>query len=249
MLLNQTSNNLKVSLHLQAVEGYTNASSPDESESNETVSSCRTQRYADIYHLPYDEIAQLDGFGHTSAQNIRAAVEHSRNTTLKQFIYALGIPLVGLDVASALSSLCHGDVDTLLLMVPDYDFTSVDGIGPKIAKSIHDFWADHSNALQAESLIEELTFENHDTQSDTSLAGLTFVITGTLNHFSNRDELKQLLISKGARVAGSVSKNTTALINNDTESSSGKNQKAKELGVPILSEESLSFLILNLSKD
>lgn len=205
--------------------------------------------YADIYHLPYDEIAQLDGFGDTSAQNIRSAVEHSRNTTLKQFIYALGIPLVGLDVAGALSSLCHGDVDTLLLMVHDYDFTSVDGIGPKIAKSIHDFWADHSNALQAESLIEELTFESHDTQSDTSLAGLTFVITGTLNHFSNRDELKQLLISKGAKVAGSVSKNTTALINNDTESASGKNQKAKELGVPILSEESLSFLILNLPKD
>lgn len=196
--------------------------------------------YADIYHLPYDNVAQLPGFGNASVQNIRDAVEHSRTTTFKQFVYGLGIPLVGLDTASTLATLCHGDIDTFLLLLPDYDFTPVDGIGPKIAQSLHDFWIDQSNVVQVEALINELKFcHPHNNRADQPLNGLTFVITGKLKHFTSRDELKQLLTDKGAKVANSVSKNTTALINNDVDSNSAKNKRAKELGVPIISEEDI----------
>ena len=198
--------------------------------------------YADIFQLPYDEIAQLDGFGGVSAQNIREAVEKSRHTSTKRLLYGLGIPYVGRDVAGALSDYCGGDWAALWSFFIDghSTMTFLDGVGPKIGESIRRFFDDGTNVRQVEELVCELTVEvSPSITGDDSLSGLTFVITGKLTRFKNRDELVGLIQSYGGKVAGSVSKNTTALINNDTESTSGKNKKAKELGVVILSENDL----------
>lgn len=198
--------------------------------------------YADIYHLPYDEIEKLDGFGEISAANIRNAVERSRRTTTDRLFYGLGIPYVGRDVAKAISDYCSGEWSALwpFFVNSDSSLTCVDGVGPKIAKSIRDFFDYKENLRYVLDLAGELTIEvSPGFSGGETLSGKVFVITGKLEHFKNRNELVEVLNRWGAKVAGSVSKNTTALINNDVESESGKNKKARELGIPILSEAEL----------
>ena len=198
--------------------------------------------YADLYHLPYEEIARLEGFGEVSASNIREAVEKSRHTTTKRLLYGLGIPYIGRDVAGVLSDFCGGEWVALWPFFTDgrSDMTFLEGIGPKIGESIRRFFDSETNVRQAERLVEELVVEvSPGFVGSESLSGLTFVVTGKLTQFKNRNELVGLINKWGGKVAGSVSKNTTALINNDAGSSSGKNKKAKELGVVILSEQDL----------
>lgn len=198
--------------------------------------------YADLYRLPYEEIARLEGFGEVSASNIREAVEKSRHTTTKRLLYGLGIPYVGRDVAGVLSDFCGGEWAALWPFFTDgrSSMTFLEGIGPKIGESIRCFFDDEINVRQVEKLAEELVIEvSPGFVGHESLSGLTFVITGKLTQFKNRDELVGLINKWGGKVAGSVSKNTTALINNDVSSTTGKNKKAKELGVVILSEQDL----------
>ena len=195
--------------------------------------------YADIYHLDrYKErICQMEGFGEKSYENMMDSIEKSRNVVISKFIYSLGIPGVGLANAklicryydSNLEAIMSADVDSLV---------EIEGIGGVIAGAIVAYFADENKRKLALDLAAELTLipeVKADTTSD--IAGKTFVITGSVLHFANRNEVKELIESLGGKVAGSVSAKTDYLINNDTASSSSKNKKAKELNIPIISEE------------
>ena len=195
--------------------------------------------YADIYHLDrYKErICQMEGFGEKSYENMMDSIGKSRNVIISKFIYSLGIPGVGLANAklicryydSNLEAIMSADVDSLV---------EIEGIGGVIAGAIVAYFADENKKKLALNLAAELTLipeVKADTSSD--IAGKTFVITGSVLHFANRNEVKELIESLGGKVAGSVSAKTDYLINNDTTSSSSKNKKAKELNIPIISEE------------
>ena len=195
--------------------------------------------YADIYHLDrYKErICQMEGFGEKSYDNMMDSIEKSRNVVISKFIYSLGIPGVGLANAklicryydSNLEAIMSADVDSLV---------EIEGIGGVIAGAIVAYFADENKRKLALDLAAELTLipeVKADTTSD--IAGKTFVITGSVLHFVNRNEVKELIESLGGKVAGSVSAKTDYLINNDTTSGSSKNKKAKELNIPIISEE------------
>ncbi len=195
--------------------------------------------YADLYHLEQyrEQIVEMEGFGEKSYRNLIDSINQSRNTTLPRVIYALGIANIGSANAKMLSkffgydldALMHADVETL---------SSIDGVGEVIAKAYVDYMQDEENIARINSLVKELAIEIPVIEEGSqTMEGLTFVITGSLEHFENRNELKELIESKGGKVAGSVSAKTTCLINNDATSNSSKNKKAKELGVKILTEE------------
>lgn len=195
--------------------------------------------YADLYHLEQyrEQIVEMEGFGEKSYRNLIDSINQSRNTTLPRVIYALGIANIGSANAKMLSkffgydldALMHADVETL---------SSIDGVGEVIAKAYVDYMQDEENIARINLLVKELTIEIPVIEEGSqTMEGLTFVITGSLEHFENRNELKDLIESKGGKVAGSVSAKTTCLINNDATSNSSKNKKAKELGVRILTED------------
>ena len=206
---------------------------------------------SDIYslHLHETEIQHIKGFGKRSVTKLLNAIDESRTVTMVNFIRALGIPLIGKVQCKALSGFCNGDINKFdEYVVSRVDFsTKIEGFGEKRNQSIHDWFRNSDNVLIYNKLRKEVTFiriegtnkieeTNH---GYTNLSGMTFVITGSLNHFNNRDELKNLLESLGAKVSGSVSSKTTALINNDINSTSSKNKKAKDLNIPIWSEDML----------
>ena len=193
----------------------------------------------DLYHMDRFEtkIVEMDGFGQKSFDNLISAVEASRDTNLSRLIYGLGIPGIGVANARMLSRYYDHDCDKIMNATQE-ELASIDGIGNVMAGSIVTFMSDEANRaligdLRAELRFNEVAVDN----SNESISGKTFVITGSLIHFSNRDELKTKIENLGGKVAGSVSNNTTALINNDVTSNSSKNKKAKELSVPIISEE------------
>lgn len=195
--------------------------------------------YADIYHLDrYKErICTMEGFGEKSYDNMIASVEKSRNTQISRFIYALGIPGVGVANAKLICRHFDSSLDDIV-NADESGLVCIDGIGAVIAGDIVKYFADAKKRADALALAAELTLipeEKADMSSD--IAGKTFVITGSVEHFTNRNEVKALIESLGGKVAGSVSSKTDYLINNDTTSNSSKNQKAKELGIPIISEE------------
>lgn len=195
--------------------------------------------YADIYHLDrYKErICTMEGFGEKSYDNMLASVEKSRNTQISRFIYALGIPGVGVANAKLICRHFDSSLDDIV-NADESELVCIDGIGAVIAGDIVKYFADAKKRADALALAAELTLipeEKADMSSD--IAGKTFVITGSVEHFANRNEVKALIESLGGKVAGSVSSKTDYLINNDTASNSSKNQKAKELGIPIISEE------------
>ncbi len=195
--------------------------------------------YADIYKLDTykDEICQMEGFGIKSYENLRDSIEKSRNTSLVRVIYSLGILNVGLSNAKVLCRYFDHELDKI--RCADIDtLSSIEGIGPVIAKSIFDYFADENKMRIVDDLISCLNIEKPETSADAAkLSGKTFVITGSLNRYASRNELKDIIEGMGGKVAGSVSNNTTCLINNDVTSSSSKNKKAKELGVAIISED------------
>ena len=205
------------------------------------------REFADIYKLGRfrEEICAMDGFGVKSFENMTDSIEKSRTTTLVRVIYSLGIPNVGLSNAKVLCR--HFDHDPERIRHADVsELSAIDGIGEVIAKSIADFFADEKNSRVLDDLLECVILEKPAASEDGSkLTGKTFVITGSLNNYSSRNELKDIIENMGGKVAGSVSGNTTCLINNDVTSNSSKNKKAKELGVAIISEDDFIKEYLN----
>lgn len=196
--------------------------------------------FADIYHLRehFDVISQMEGFGEKSVHNMDTSIEASRKVHPVNFIFALCVPLIGTDAAKKIVNTIGFDA-FLQRMEESVGFDDIDGIGVERSNSILKWYTNEHNRMSLEHLLKELEIE--DVQPvDTSeglCTGLTFVITGDVHHFKNRDAFKAYVESQGGKVAGSVSGKTSYLVNNDVESNSSKNRKAKDLGVPILSED------------
>lgn len=194
---------------------------------------------ADLYHLSdYREtIVNMDGFGERSYDKLVTALENSRQTTLAKFIYSLGIPNIGLSNAKMICNALGNDLDHIRHATVE-ELTDIDGVGEVIARSFADYFASPEHNKTVDDLLQEITLETVQTESNAQdLSGLVFVITGSLDHFENRSALKETIENAGGKVTGSVTKNTSYLINNDIASTSSKNKKAKELGVPIITEE------------
>ena len=195
----------------------------------------------DIYHLSdyKTKMSVLEGFGTKSINKLMKSIEDSRNTTFDRFLYSLSIPMVGKTASKAISNECDGMIGKFIqIMLVNHAkyFKRISGIGDSLVKSLDDYFEKHYEEMW--ELSQEFKFSVQNTKkSGTSLSGMSFVITGSLNKIKNRDALKEKIESLGGKVAGSVSSKTTALINNDVESTSSKNKKAKSLGVPILSED------------
>lgn len=194
--------------------------------------------YADIFTLSdyRDKIVEMDGFGQKSYEKLMTGIKKSATTTLPHFIYSLGILNIGLANAKVLSKEFDHNPDKLRHATVD-ELSSIDGIGPVIAKTFVDYFTDEAHNKIVDRLLTHITLEKPETATDLSLEGKVFVITGSVEHFANRNELKAFIESKGGKVTGSVTGKTSYLINNDTTSNSSKNKKAKELGIPILSEK------------
>ena len=195
--------------------------------------------YADIFHLSQhrDSIVLMEGFGEKSYQNLVRSIEAARKTSLPAFLYSLGIPNVGVANAKMICKEFQYDLDSIRNAGLE-DLASIDGIGEVIAKRIVDYFIEESNAIKIDHLLSEIEFEAVIVNANANvLEGITFVITGSLERFENRDSLKEIIENMGGKVTGSVTKKTSYLINNDNLSTSSKNKKAKELGIPIITEE------------
>ncbi len=194
--------------------------------------------FSDIYMLDRfrDEIIEMDGFGEKSYENIINSVDVSRTTSLSRVLYGIGILNVGNATAKLICRHFKNDINEIVKADAE-QFAEIDGVGPVIADTVVAYFADEGNLNSLNKLLKQLTIIEEKNESKQDLAGKTFVITGSLNSFANRDELKKLIEDRGGKVAGSVSSKTSYLINNDVTSSSSKNKKAKSLDVPIISEE------------
>lgn len=195
--------------------------------------------FADLFHLEQyrEEIVEMEGFGEKSYQNLADSIEKSRKTTLPRVIYGLGIANIGLANAKMICREYHDDLERMLQADVE-ELSLIDGIGEVIAGTFHDYWQSEKNRENMKKLLKELEIEQIEVdESALTLKGMVFVVTGSLAHFDSRSALKELIESKGGKVTGSVTGKTTCLINNDSASGSSKNKKAKELEVPIVTEE------------
>lgn len=192
----------------------------------------------DLYKIAQyrDEIVALDGFGQKSYDNMIASIDASRTTSLSRVLYGLGILNIGSATAKLICKHFGDDIEAIL-NAPAEEFVEIDKIGDVIAEGIVNYLHDETNIKNIRALLAELTIEKTIVSEVQDLEGKTFVITGSLNHFENRDALKKVIEDRGGKVSGSVSAKTHYLINNDVLSSSSKNKKAKELGIPIISED------------
>lgn len=195
--------------------------------------------FEDIFTLKdhFTEMVKLDSFGETSVKKLFNAISASKNTTLDRFIYALSIPLVGRSASKTISKYFNGDFDRFYeeCCMNEFDFTVLDDFGDAMNDSINDYI--EKNVAMIGNLSMYMNFEKPQvTSSNDNLSGLTFVITGSLNHFANRDKAKEKIESLGGKVSGSISAKTDCLICNETSNSS-KYKKAKELNIEILTEE------------
>lgn len=201
--------------------------------------------YADMFHLDEhkSEIVEMEGFGEKSYANLMQSIDKAKNTTLPRFIYSLGIPNIG--VANAKLICRHFDYNIEAIRTATIEeLASIEGLGEVIAASVVDYFAGENNKQAVEALLAEVTLiPPEGNAGEQTLAGKTFVVTGSVEHFANRNELKGFIEERGGKVTGSVTKKTDYLINNDTASSSSKNKKAKELAIPILSEEDFLSLV------
>ena len=197
------------------------------------------REFADIYHLTghADIIRQMEGFGEKSCENLLNAIEKSRHAHPVNFIYALCIPMIGIDAGKKMVAAC-GFEGFLERMENRDGFEDVDGIGPEKSNSVMAWYEDEKNKSSLKALLKEVTIEavNLKAQEGGKCEGLTFVITGDVHHYKNRDEFKAYVETAGGKVTGSVTSKTNYLVNNDALSTSSKNRKAKELGIPILTE-------------
>ena len=199
---------------------------------------------SDIFKLDRykDEIVNMEGFGRRSYEKLMAALEEAKHTNVARFLYSLGINGIGSANAKMIAKYFDNDIDKIITAGKD-ELLEIEGIGEVLANSIVDFFKDSKNIENVKSLREVLIFEAEESAGSDSFAGKVFVITGSLEHFTNRNELKELIEKNGGKVSGSVSSKTNFLINNDTASNSSKNKKAKELGVEIISEEDFLKLL------
>lgn len=194
--------------------------------------------FGDIFELERyrEQITEMEGLGEKSFDNLVSSIEKARDTTLPKMIYSLGIPNIGLANAKVICR--HFDYDLERLKNASEDEVSgIDGIGPVIAKNLVRFLENEENQKKLEHLVSHLRLEKPAETLKKSLEGLNFVITGSVEHFPNRNAVKEAIEEQGGKVTGTVTSKTSYLINNDTASSSSKNKKAKALGVPIISEE------------
>ena len=198
------------------------------------------REFADLYHLSehFDEISQMDGFGEKSCTNMNLAIEKSRNVHPVNLIYALCIPMIGIDAGKKIVAEVGFD-GFLKRMEEQDDFEDIDGIGLEKSNSILLWYQKKENRMMLAHLLQEIQVEKVEVKDTSagSCVGQTFVITGDVHQFKNRNEFKAYVEAQGGKVTGSVSKKTTYLVNNDLESASSKNKKAKELGIPIISED------------
>ena len=206
------------------------------------------ERFMDIYDLPqhYNEMINLDGFGKTSVDKLLKSIEASRhNVQLQKFITALSIPGVSEGQSKAICKKYSTWQEFLDARNRPGSYMSIDGIGDVIDSSIRNWFKEEDNLADASNVAAVLQFEDamNEPEGDFPLSGMTFVITGKLNHFDNRNQLVDVIEKAGGKVSGSISAKTTYLINNDTTSTSGKNKKAHELGTKIISEDDLLAMI------
>lgn len=195
--------------------------------------------FADLFHLSdhKDDICAMEGFGPTSYENIIASVEKSRNTNLARVLYAIGVPNIGVSNAKVICREYDFDPDKVINATLE-DLSTIDGVGDVMARAFREYMDNEEKRSALEHVLKEVVLEKVEIDtSNEAVAGKTFVITGSLNNFGNRNDLKNIIENMGGKVAGSVSAKTDYLINNDTMSNSSKNKKAKELNIPIISED------------
>ena len=195
--------------------------------------------FADLYHLDKfrEEIVEMEGFGEKSFNNLMTSIEASRETTLPRVLYALGIANIGVATSKVLCKEFDYNMDALMHATVE-ELSTVEGIGEVIAAAFVEHMRSSQNIARIENLMKELRLQKMPQNTrEQSLAGKSFCITGSLNHYANRDELKAIIEDMGGKVTGSVTSKTECLINNDITSTSGKNKKAKELQIPIVTEE------------
>lgn len=195
--------------------------------------------FADLFHLEKhrEEICEMDGFGEKSYNNLIASVEKARETTLPRLIYGLGIANIGLANAKLICKEIGHDPERVMDLTAE-DLAAIDGIGDVIAGNYVAYFVDAEHRELFEKLLKEVKLpEEQEDVGEQTFAGMNFVITGSVEHFANRNEVKALIESKGGKVTGSVTSKTNYLINNNVESTSSKNKKAKDLGIPIITEE------------
>ncbi|MBM6828123.1 NAD-dependent DNA ligase LigA [Anaerotignum lactatifermentans] len=196
------------------------------------------KQYPDLFRLEQyqDEIQELEGFGEKSYNNLMASVEKAKDVELANFIYALGINHVGLRNAKLLCKAFDNDLEKIKAANTE-ELTAVEGFGEVIAHSVYAYFRDEEHLAFLAEVLPYLRWKEQEAPAEASLSGMTFVVTGDLRHFENRKVLTARIEAMGGKVTGSVTKKTSFLINNDVDSSSSKNKKAKELGIPILDEE------------
>jgi len=198
------------------------------------------REFADLFELSkhFEDISKMEGFGDKSCENMGKAIEKSRDVHPVNFIYALCIPMIGTDAAKKIVNTVGFD-GFLERMEQGIGFEDIDGIGGEKSNSVLKWYENSANQMSLKHLLEVVNIqkvEKTDTENGRCI-GLTFVITGDVHHFKNRDAFKAYVEAEGGKVAGSVSGKTNYLVNNDVESTSSKNKKAKSLGVPIISED------------
>lgn len=199
------------------------------------------REFGDIFELEQykDKIVEMEGFGEKSYANMMASITKARKTTLPRLIYALGIENIGVANAKMICRVYHYDLDKIR-NVSAKELQEIDGIGEVIARTFTAYFQNEGKMQQLERLLACLEIEKTEQETKEQIfTGLNFVITGSVMHFANRNEVKALIESLGGKVTGSVTSKTQYLINNDTASNSSKNKKAKELNIPIISEENL----------
>ena len=200
--------------------------------------------FADIFHLDQykEEIRKMEGFGEKSYKKLTESIEKARTTTLPRVIYSLGIAGIGLANAKVICRELKYDVESLL-KVSEEELNEIQGVGEVLAKAFVGYFADAKHVENFRRLLNELTIPEETVTKQQIFEGVNFVITGSVKHFANRGEVKELIESLGGKVTGSVTSKTNYLINNDVTSTSSKNKKANELGIPIISEETFLELV------
>ena len=194
--------------------------------------------FGDIFEIGRyrEEIVNMDGFGEKSFDNLMASLERARHTTLPRLLYSLGIANIGLANAKVICKEFDYDLEKMIHATGE-EISSIEGIGPVIAQSYTAYFADEENMRKLRHLLSHLELEAVKQENRLTLEGKQFVITGSVEHFANRAQLKEYIEQRGGKVTGSVTSKTDYLINNDVTSNSSKNKKARELEIPILSEE------------
>ena len=192
----------------------------------------------DIYHLEEhkDIITGLEGFGEKSYDNLIASIENSRNASAGSLLYALGISNVGLSTARLICRNYGDDMEKIITADPQ-ELCEIDTVGAVIADSFAAYFSDENNLRMVRALLDEINIIKNENTEEQDLDGITFVVTGSLSHYVNRDAIKEEIEKRGGKVSGSVSAKTGYLINNDITSNSSKNKKAKSLGIPIITED------------